>query len=176
MGIGYAAWNDGTKINVSMKTGFIKPVFLLEGVEKFDNGQLVYSLSTDRRTLNITGNVYPSFDEDIPIKIIDEGSIPSVYTDLEIISEDEISVLNEYSGKQRKSLNINDDYIEHFELNINPDSDYKEARRFNEALFDTGDEISNLEEAIENLKKEIELYDTEIPYTLNYILNFEQGL
>ncbi|NYB74278.1 hypothetical protein HZF24_08985 [Sedimentibacter hydroxybenzoicus DSM 7310] len=177
MGIGYAAWNDGTKINVSMKTGFIKSVFLLDNTkDKFKDGELFYSLSQGGRVLDITGEVYPSFNKDITIKIIDEGTIPSGYSGLEEDAENEISELNEYSGKQRKNLNIHENYIEHFELKINPDSNYEEARQFNEAFSNISGEISNLEQAINELEAKIRLYDNKRNYRFEYVLNFEQEL
>lgn len=177
MGIGYASWNDGTKINVSMETGFINPTFLVDSAkEKFKDGELLYSLSKDNRSLTINGEIYPSFNKDVTIKITDDGTMPSVYTGSKEDAENEISELNEYSGIQRKSLNMQDDYIERFELNINPDSDYKEARQYNVSVSDKGDEISNLEDEIHDLKEKIKLYETERTYSFEYVLNFEQGL
>lgn len=169
MGIGYAVWNDGTKMNVTMKTGFVEPLFYLENnVETFNDGKLSLSLSDDRRTLNIEGEVYPKFNEDLTIKIIDEGTIPSVFKSLDEQDED-ISELNRYSDNKRNDLYVNDNYIESFKLKINPDSDNG---------FDSyqSQELSGLEQAIEALKEEIRLYDREEDFKFKYVLNFEQGL
>lgn len=176
MGIGYAAWNDNTKINVYMETGFINPVFSIKDAQRdFEDGDFRYSISDNGKVLEITGTVYHEFNENIPIKIIDEGSIPSVYTELDIVYENEISDINENLDKRIKSLNTYDNYVQSFDVNINPDNNLQ-SRRFNETFSCGDDEISNLEQAIRELENEIRQYEEVGDYSFEYILNFEQGL
>ncbi|MGB4440365.1 MAG: hypothetical protein WBJ13_14330 [Sedimentibacter sp.] len=170
IGVGYAAWNDDTKIDLLLTTGFINPVFLLEN-EKIEYGDenLILSLSDDRHTLYIAGEVYPSYNEELTIKIVDEGSIPSVLNDLHE-NDDDISALNVFSD-----LNISNDCIESFKLNISPNSEYPGIIQ-DDAYSGLNDEISKFEREIEILREEIKLYDREENYDFEYILLFEQGL
>lgn len=169
MGIGYAAWNDSTKISLTMKTGFIEPLFYLDNNQvTYNDGKLIFSLSDDRRTLNIEGKVYPNFNEDLTIKIIDEGTIPSVFKGLDEQDEN-ISELNRYSENARNNLYVNDNQIESFKLKINLDRD-------NDYDVYSSKEKLELEQAIEAKKNEINLYDREENFEFKYVLNFEQGL
>lgn len=158
IGIGYASWNDGTKLELTMKTGFIRPVFdLVNSEETFDDGDLSFSLSNDKRTLTISGKVYKSFNKDLTIRIVDEGSIPSVFNSLDKQDEN-ISKIPD-SG----------DYIESFEITIKPDID-------NDTNYIQNDGLSELEQQISNLIEEINQYSSIEKYDFEYILNFEQGL
>lgn len=169
IGVGYATWDDGTQINLSLKTGFIKPLFLLENERiNFNNGKLSLSLHDNRRTLHIDGEIYPSFNEDISIKIADEGTIPSVFEDL--YKEDKnISDLNIDSS-------FNKNNIESFELNINPNSDDDKLRKLSENCINSNAKIIKLDQEIEDLKEKIKLYNKEENYEFQYILTFNQGL
>lgn len=177
MGIGYATWNDGTQLNLSLKTGFINPLFLLENDQvAFDDGTLLLSLSDDSRTLSINGEVYPSFNKDILIKITDEGTIPSVFEDL-YKDDENISDLNIISKKKQKnSLYVNKDNIEPFELNINLNRSKSKLIKLSKNYPNSNDKIIKLEQEIEDLKEKIRLYDKEENYEFKYILTFEQGL
>ncbi len=169
IGVGYATWDDGTQINLSLKTGFIKPLFLLENERiNFNNGKLSLSLHDNRRTLHIDGEIYPSFNEDISIKIADEGTIPSVFEDL--YKEDKnISDLNIDSS-------FNKNNIDSFELNINPNSDDDKLRKLSENCINSNAKIIKLDQEIEDLKEKIKLYNKEENYEFQYILTFNQGL
>jgi len=176
IGAGYATWNEDTKINLSLTTGYLDPVLFLENDEiAFGDERLKLELSDDGRTLDIRGEVFPSFNEDIFIKIIDEGSIPSVLNGL-YEENDDIAVLKGLSNsKQRSSLNISSDYIESFEINISPESDNDKIELSN-IDSSSSDEISKLEHAIEQLKEDIRLYNKEENYRFEYIISFKQGI
>ena len=176
IGAGYATWNEDTQINLSLKTGYLDPVLFLENDEiAFGDEKLKLELSDDGRTLDIKGEVFPSFNEDISIKIIDEGSIPSVFSDL-YEENDDIAVLKGLSNSKHKSmLNTSSDYIESFEINISPENDNSKMKSSN-IDFSSSDEISKLEHEIEKLEEDIRLYNKEENYRFEYIISFEQGL
>ena len=82
IGATYATWNDGIKVSAEVATGYIDPKFSLKDtyiVE--DDGDLKFDLSSDGRTLHISGVIYPSFNKNIKLQIIDEGSIPVLLKD-----------------------------------------------------------------------------------------------
>jgi len=176
IGAGYATWNEDTQINLSLKTGYLDPVLFLGNDEiTFGDEKLKLELSDDGRTLDIKGEVFPSFNEDISIKIIDEGSIPSVFSDL-YEENDDIAVLKGLSNSKHKSmLNTSSDYIESFEINISPENDNSKMKSSN-IDFSSSDEISKLEHEIEKLEEDIRLYNKEENYRFEYIISFEQGL
>ncbi len=177
MGVGYATWNDETQINLSLKTGFIRPQFVIDRTkEAFDDGKLFFSVSNDGRKLSIEGEVYPSFNEDISIQISDEGTIPSMFNDL-YKDDENISELDINSKeKQKNSFYINNDNMESFKLNINPNNNNEEAGQLNKYYSSSNDNISKLNQEIERLKEEIRLYNKEENYEFQYILTFEQSL
>ncbi len=176
IGVGYASWNDDTKINLSLKTGFIKPIFYLDDeIPSFSDGDLILSLSDDGNTLLLTGEVYPTFNKNITIKIIDEGTIPSVYKDLKQ-SDENISELDVNSkGKQMKNMSINKDYIESFELNISPNKNENE-KELNNNINVYSNEVPSLEQQIQILEEQINEYEKEKNYEFKYVINFEQSL
>lgn len=176
LGVGYSSWEDNNNIRMSIKTGFINPVFYVENEKiSFGDEKLVLIPSDDCRTLYVEGNVYPSFNNDISIKIIDEGSIPSVFNNLYEDSNNIATLTGLSNSKQkRSSLNIEKDYIEFFEINISPDYDNNVQLSNTKTIFN--DSISELENEIEILKDKIRLYDREENYEFEYILSFEQGI
>lgn len=176
LGVGYSSWEDNNNIRLSIKTGFINPVFYVENEKiSFGDEKLVLIPSDDGRTLYVEGNVYPSFNNDVSIKIIDEGSIPSVFNNL-YEDSDNIATLTGLSNSKQKrsSLKIKNDYIEFFEINISPDCDNNVQSSNTKTVFN--DSISELENEIETLKDKIRLYDREENYEFEYILSFEQGI
>ncbi|MDF2884120.1 MAG: hypothetical protein K0R54_4686 [Clostridiaceae bacterium] len=176
LGVGYSSWEENNNIRLSVKTGFINPVFYVDDEKiSFGDEKLVLIPSDDGRTLYVEGEVYPSFNNDISIKIIDEGSIPSVFNNL-YENNDNIATLTGLSNskQQRSSLNIKNDYIESFEININPNCDNK--IQSSEANTISKGSITELENEIEMLKEKIRLYDREENYDFEYVLSFEQGI
>lgn len=169
IGVGYAAWNDDTTINLSYKTGFIDPVFMIDSDKSFSkliNGALSLTQSEDGNTLIVKGEVYPDFNEDISVKIMDKGTIPTVF--------------NEFSEENGNvsELNINkhiNKKTESFTLSISPNND-EELMDLYESYSNLNEESLSLEQQIEILKEKINLYSKERKYEFEYKLSFEQGL
>lgn len=169
MGVGYATWNDDTTINLSYKTGFIDPVFIIESekpLQTFKNGRLELTPSKDGNTLIIKGEVYPDFDENVLINIVDNGTIPTVFNELSQ-ENGNVSELN-----INKNINKN---TESFTLNISPNND-EELIQLYESYSISSDEVSNLEKEIEILKERINIYSKERKYEFEYKLSFDQGV
>ena len=169
MGVGYATWNDDTTIKLSYKTGFIDPVFIIESekpLQTFKNGRLELTPSKDGNTLIIKGEVYPDFDENVLINIVDNGTIPTVFNELSQ-ENGNVSELN-----INKNINKN---TESFTLNISPNSD-EELMQLYETYSISSDEVSNLEKEIEILKERINIYSKERKYEFEHKLSFDQGV
>lgn len=169
MGVGYATWNDDTTIKLSYKTGFIDPVFIIENekpLQTFKNGKLELTPSKDGNTLIIKGEVYPDFDENVLINIVDNGTIPTVFNELSQ-ENGNVSELN-----INKNINKN---TESFTLNISPNND-EELMQLYESYSISSDEVSNLEKEIEILKERINIYSKERKYEFEYKLSFDQGV
>jgi hypothetical protein len=171
MGVGYATWNDDTTINLSYKTGFIDPIFIIEdSIPPVENGDLTLKPSKDGNTLYIEGKVYPNFNENLLINITDNGTIPTIFNEL---TEDNgnVSELN-----IKKNINKNNNKkIESFMLNISPNND-EDLLQFNNSFSSSNDKSSSLEQEIEILREKINQYKEVRKYEFEYILNFEQGL
>ncbi len=89
MGVSYAVWTDNTNIDISLSTGFIAPRFELdESMLETDKGKLLLSLSNKDRTLNISGEVDPSFEGNVEVGISNSGSIPIVFRKLDTVSNE----------------------------------------------------------------------------------------
>lgn len=184
IGVGYAAWNSGLTIDVAIKTGFTKLAMnILDNKYNLDNGKLEFYLSQEKDTLIIKGEVYPSFNEEIKIEVIDEGSIPSLYNDIEKENSD-ITDLKEannsrYGRMSTMSNRSNHKNVELFNLEIDSsnhfkdDEDSKMSMRFFRSSME---ELSGLEGDIKRLKDEIRAYEQEEEYEFKYKLLFQQGL
>ncbi len=166
VGVGYATWDEDTTINLSYETGFINPIFFIENNKPaFSDGDLIFSVLDDGHTLLVEGEIYPSFNENIIINITDEGTIPSLFKDLE---EYNISDLSKFSGYN--------EYIESFELKIKPNNDNDDLRQTDEAFSSLNNKKLSIEQEIKILEEKISLYEKVRDYEFKYILNFEQGL
>ncbi len=168
-GVGYAAWNDDAAINLSYKTGFIDPVFIMDSSESImtvKNGALSLTPSQDGNTLIVKGEVYPDFNENILVKIMDDGTIPTVFNELSE-KKGNVSELN-----INKNINKN---TESFTLNISPNND-EELMQLYESFSTFNEESSSLEQQIEILREKINYYSKERKYEFEYKLSFEQGL
>lgn len=173
IGVGYAAWNDDTTINLSYKTGFIDPVFMINSDNSFSklkNGALSLTQSEDGNTLIVKGEVYPDFNEDLLLKIMDNGTIPTVFNEL----SEENGNVSELNINKSTNKNINKK-TESFTLNISPNND-EELMDLYESYSINNEESLSLEQQIEILKKKINLYSKERKYEFEYKLSFEQGL
>ncbi|WP_312832338.1 hypothetical protein [Sedimentibacter saalensis] len=168
-GVGYAAWNDDAAINLSYKTGFIDPVFIMDSSESIitvKNGALSLTPSQNGNTLIVKGEVYPDFNENILVKIMDDGTIPTVFNELSE-KKGNVSELN-----INKNINKN---TESFTLNISPNND-EELMQLYESFSTFNEESSSLEQQIEILREKINYYSKERKYEFEYKLSFEQGL
>lgn len=173
IGVGYASWNDDTTINLSYKTGFIDPIFIIDSskpLQPFKNGVLSLTPSQDGNTLNVKGEVYPDFDENIIVMIMDNGTIPTVFNEL---SEEDGNV-SELNINKNINKNFNKK-AESFTLSISPNND-EELMKLYESYSILNEESSSLEQQIEILKEKINHYSEERKYEFEYKLSFEQGL
>lgn len=92
MGISYAAWNDHSTMNASVSTGFIEPYFEIDETRFIgnDKGELKLYLSEDKRTLEIKGWCYPTFNENLFVKIKNRGTMPVSFSNLEVLEASEL--------------------------------------------------------------------------------------
>lgn len=160
IGASYAAWNNGLSVSADVATGYIDPKFSLKDsyiVE--DDGEIELDLSRDGRTLHISGIVYPSFNKNIKLQIIDEGSVPVLLKEKVKVYSDGIEVFNNEKYKDKHSENGS--VIDKFELNISPSNTDDES-------YDDRFEFDSLEEEIED-------YDNTNLFEFSYELLFEQG-
>lgn len=178
IGVGYAAWNNGLNTDMAITTGNIQRVFSKFEVsdKDLDEGEwLSFTLSDDKQILYIDGEVFPSFNSSIPIKIIDEGSIPSKLQKIESIYDTDIIELKEKTKKKySRSKFTMEDVVEPINLSINPDNDKEkdknsDNRKMQKYLLKDQDEISNLQEQIDQ-------YNTEKNYNFEYELLIEQDI
>jgi hypothetical protein len=176
MGVGYAYWNSGLNVNLSLETGFTNPLFYVEDDRlNKDDGKLEFTLSEDKEILRVEGEIYPSFNEDIEIRVVDEGSIPSVFNDIEKDDSEISDIENGTKSKYGRMSNIRNDYLESFNLNINSSYHSKEESN-NMSSRSSSDESLGLEGDIKRLKDEIRAYNRKEDYRFKYKLLFEQGL
>lgn len=179
MGVGYASWNKEMIINTQIQTGYIKPSFFLEdSLLNCSNGQLELYLSEDGDILYVEGEIHPNFNRDIPIEIVDEGSIPSVLKELageygggisNLKDDSDIYAYRNYGFSRKENI------IKSFKLNIEEYENNAHSEG-NRGYYIYNEDISDLELQIEGLKDEINLYDIERTYNFEYELNFEQDI
>lgn len=178
MGVGYAAWNNSLNVELSLKTGFIKPAFVIDSNLITSDGNLNFELSDDEQTLIIGGDIYHGFNEDIEIRIKDEGSIP---VELSKIDKDirDVSNLVDNKRQYRALSRYDDEYIETFDLNIKPkeptDTD-EVGEDYMDNSLSSYENLSGLEWDIKILEEEIRKYDKEYNYEFEYKLTFDQGI
>lgn len=179
MGVGYASWNGGMVIKTQIQTGHIKPSFLLkDGVLNYSNGQLELYLSEDGNILYVEGEVSPDFNRDIPIEIVDKGSIPSVFKGLADEYDGGVSNLRDGSDAyayKNYGFSGKENIIKSVKLNIGEyEDDTYSGRNRGYAIYN--EEVPDFESQIGDLRDEINLYDTERTYNFEYELNFEQDI
>ncbi len=81
MGLGYGMWNDDLNLNVSTTTGKLNARF--NPSSSYIDG-LYLSVSNEGKILEITGEVYPGFNQETSVEIINNGTIPFIFDDKEI--------------------------------------------------------------------------------------------
>lgn len=179
MGVGYASWNERVVIKMQIQTGHTKPSFLLkDGVLNYSNGQLELYLSEDGNILYVEGEVSPDFNQDIPIEIVDKGSIPSAFKELADEYDEGISDLkddlNAHTYRNYGFLE-KENIMKSFKLNIGGYENGTDNKE-DESYVIYNEDMSDLELQIRGLKDEIDLYNTEKTYNFEYELNFEQDM
>ncbi len=184
MGVGYGMWTDGLNINVNLTTGNIRPN---AQVKSTGYGDLNIDVSEDGQNILLSGEVYPSFNEDITIKILDNGTVPVILDSIKA----ETSEIAELSQQKKAryglfSSMIKDDVIEIFNLSISPPESENENVMMRSATYslqaiteeedEIQSEINQLEREIEELEAEIERLNVTEHHEFKYTLNFIQGL
>lgn len=102
MGIGYASWTGNLNIDTWIKTGYTKArieevrerIEEINGLNSGDGEWISLRFSNDNQTLYVDGEVYPEFNGSIPLKIIDEGSIPSMLKSIDSTNSTSVIGLN----------------------------------------------------------------------------------
>lgn len=160
IGASYATWSNGLNVSSTVATGYFDPKFSLKDtyiVE--DDGEIELDLSSDGRTLHISGVIYPSFNKDIKLQIMNEGTFPVVLKDKVKDYSQGIEVFNneKYKDKYLEDGNI----IDNFMLNINPSNTDEES-------YDNRYEFNSLMEEIED-------YSNTNTFEFEYEWLFEQG-
>ena len=182
LGVSYAHWNDNLNMAVSITTGSFQPYFIgdaaentrvLRGEEKLKTsrakrkfaeeiiivddesiGRITANINKKGNEIKITGWSYPGLNENISLKVGNNGTIPIVYNGMEAEEDDE-EIINEI---QYKGYNIKEDN--------------RKIMRMDQDMIEPKDE----EEIEIHLQTENE---NEIDYgkqTFTYKLQFEQGL
>lgn len=174
MGVGYGYWNDSLNIGVSVSTGNTDPQINLKSFEIIqEDGQLLLSLSEDKRTLSIEGWAYPSFNESIGIDVIDIGSVPVVLDGIDIdIKNENIGLMD--IGSVPVVLNSM-----HRDIN-NEDLGFVESGRYFNLNINSA--INNIEQPFLNNQGDYGVYgliqslDTVKDQSFKYRIRFKQGL
>lgn len=184
MGVGYGMWTDGLNINVNLTTGNIRPN---AQVKSTGYGDLNIDVSEDGQNILLSGEVYPSFNEDITIKILDNGTVPVILDSIKAETS-EIAELSQQKKARYGLLSsmIKDDVIEIFNLSISPPESENENVMMRSATYslqaiteeedEIQSEINQLEREIEELEAEIERLNVTEHHEFKYTLNFIQGL
>ena len=116
LGVSYAYWNDNINITASISTGYIQPRFIgdeynmvgnskasrsREEVEDESIGEITARFINDN-TLEISGWCYPNYNENISVRVGNDGTIPITYKGMEADDEDGIVKKIQYKGSNIK--------------------------------------------------------------------------
>lgn len=172
IGVGYAEWNDSLTIDLSIKTGFTCKNFDVGNYKSYDDGDLYFTVSDDGDTLIIKGKVYPTFNENFTINLVDSGSLPSIIADIQD-EDNDISTLKGSTGNERTAYYDNKE-VDSFNININPTVN-NDSMSLNAASSEIKDEVSSLEEEAANLSDEISVYKTIEKRNFKYTISYELG-
>lgn len=192
IGIGYGVWSDNLNMDMSVATGNIDPNIL----GNYSNDQISIELSQDNKTLYVYGDIYPSFRDNIPLDIIDRGSVPVALYNVDITSYnsiaelEEIGIVNRFDGFYKDA----DTIINSFLLNLEPKNDYKgiptDSSASIDIVYDIEDGLSDIEMKINTIESEVNRVEEEISslqeeldrinrvehHNFTYELQFEQGI
>lgn len=172
MGVGYAAWSGQLNIDAIVKTGNIQG-----RIKEINNSDLdleegewlTFRLTDDNQNLEIEGEVYPGFNKNIPLKIIDEGSVPVLVKDLHLNNAEITELREESMIKDRGNSDVDEDIVKSYKINIKADNDRDDHSEMERNSSEEEDEISNLEGLIDK-------YKTEKDYRFEYNIILEQSL
>lgn len=173
MGIGYAAWNSGLHLDTRVETGYIKGS--IEEIDNFDlnldDGEWIsFDFSDDNQILRIKGEVYPSFSQNIPLRILDQGSVPVYLKNMDLNDADITKLIKESRASYRVNSYKREDIVESFKLNISPDNGNGDRnKRSQRNSSEDQDEISNLQDKLNQ-------YDRKEDYQFKYEFLLEQAL
>lgn len=97
-GVGYAAWSDGLTMEMKITTGNFLNAFKVNDKDlKLENCNSLSMNVVNNSTLEIVGDIYPTFEDDIPIVIENQGTIPAKLTKLSTENSGDISKVNDKS-------------------------------------------------------------------------------
>ena len=188
MGVGYAAWSSGLTIDTKITTGELINGFIVNQRDlKLDDSKSLSMEVVDDTTLKIVADIYPTFDEDFPIVVVNKGTIPAKLTELRIEDEKEISKpqdipvsKNRYTtsnfSSNNSDINMNilidpEDEVKAFAINISAidtesenknTSETYSVRNNKQGLNDDGGEIGRLRNKINQIKNDISDLEHEI--------------
>lgn len=193
MGVGYAAWSDGLTMEMTMTTGNLFTTFnVKEENLDLDNSKELNMKVDDENTLMISGEIYSTFEDDLPIVIENQGTIPAKLSKMNIVNDGEISNLqnktvskNRFATLSNFSMNNSeiytdtvidpDDKAEPFDLNISAIEIEKDSENTEDILgsysvktnkLDSldfdGGDIGRLRSRIRQLEEEIRDLEDEI--------------
>ena len=103
MGVGYAFWTQGLVLETKISTANIFTTFKVDEKKlPIENCESFNMKVIDDSNLKIEGNVYPSFKNDIPIIIENQGTIPLKFSKLIIENDGKITKHNDTSTTKNK--------------------------------------------------------------------------
>ncbi|MDW5299928.1 MAG: hypothetical protein SA378_07315 [Sedimentibacter sp.] len=103
MGVGYAFWTQGLFLETKITTASIFTTFKVDEKKlPLENCESFNMKVIDDSNLKIEGYVYPSFKNDIPIVIENQGTIPSKFSKLIIENDGEITKHKDISTTKNK--------------------------------------------------------------------------
>lgn len=103
MGVGYAFWTQGLVLETKITTANLFTTFKVDEKKlPLENCESFNMKVIDDSNLKIEGYVYPSFKNDIPIVIENQGTIPSKFSKLIIENDGEITKHNDISTTKNK--------------------------------------------------------------------------
>lgn len=184
MGVGYGYWSDSLSLGVSVSTGDTK---VRTDVEN-NHDCLNLTLLEDGSTLHLTGTVFQGSYSNIPIKFLDEGSVPLRLDSIDVVNTSEIVDLDRQDGSRYiLSSFIEENELETFQLSIAPVMDYNESLIMQSFTtfsiqedFQEDDEIQGkinaIYEEINDIQNEIDRLNIIETHSFEYDIQFIQGI
>lgn len=200
MGVGYAYWVNDLNLNANMSitTGCTDATYSLK--DSFYDIENVgfLDINVDDNKLIVEGEVYPGFNHNFDIDIIDKGTVPLALKEIEELdNKDEVAGLEknkEYSngfrtfgtfskrdGSLYMSNSIQDEVRDTLNLSIAPDIEENSSknRAFSSVSISSNseDEIESLKNRIRELRQELDEYESmREDFNFKYNLLLEQDL